>query len=113
MIFTGIRYRSSARGLMFIYIRGRGRGGALPGGLRRAGSGDAIEDFDWIFAESDPFVEGVIQKTFFFQLAQVCHQVVVESSGVENIDLFAVDLQLVPGEHFEELVEGTEATRED
>ena len=77
------------------------------------GSGQPIKDFEGSIADDDPVVEAVVEKAFFFQLAQVEKEVAIKSAGVQNIDLFVMDLQLVPGQHFKKFIQCSEATWQD
>jgi hypothetical protein len=76
-------------------------------------SGELVEYFHRRVAEGHSLFDGVIEKIFFFQLAQMGLQGVIESAGVEDEDLFVMDLQLVPGEQFKEFIEGAETAGKD
>ena len=79
----------------------------------RARSGQAVEYLYGGSTDDDAVFDAIVQKAFFFQLIQVVQQVVEETCRVEDIDLLAVDLQLVPRKQFKELIEGTEAAGQD
>ncbi len=64
-------------------------------------------------ADGDAVIEAVVEEAFLFQCTEVFDEGAVEAAGVEEEDAFVVYLQLVPGEHFKEFVEGAEAAGQD
>src|SRR5579872_5909853 len=79
VISTVRRSRSSGRGLIFTCIINE-RGWAQS---QRDGSGQLVENLYRRFAKDHSFLQCIIEKAFFFQLAQMIQQVVVESAGIE------------------------------